>query len=448
VKVPHAAAESVIVQRAVIEAAATAASEETAAEAAALAPAAIAADRTAWAAAISAAIAPQADSAAATAVSAAARAVREAAQALAVHAVAAASVEAVRRVAAEAVLVVVVLAAEAAEDRVAEAVAAGEDAVRQEDITMKNRIILNIIIGCSLFTIGVSAQVRKFDSKAFATPDEAATAIITAASTYDEAALKEILGPNSFDIVHTGEPAADKQTAMDFAAMGNAAKKISYDPRNKMRATLLVGDDSWPFPVPLVKQGKNWYFDTKAGRQEILYRRIGNNELTAIQIMRGYVEAQQEYSLTKHDGALVNQYAQRLISTLGKHDGLAWQNPDGTWDGVIGDNVAKELEKSYAYSDKPQPFHGYYFKILKGQGPAAPLGKMDFILHDEKNGDAMIGGFALLAVPSFYQLTGVKSFMVSHDGVVYEKDLGPDSIAIGKAMEEYNPDNTWRVVKD
>ena len=308
---------------------------------------------------------------------------------------------------------------------------------------MKNRIILNIIIACLLLAIGASGQVRKLDSKAFSSPDEAATAIITAASTYDETALKEILGPNSFDIIHTGEPAADKQTAMDFAALGNTAKKISYDPRNKTRASLLVGENDWPFPVPLVKQGKSWYFDTNAGRREILYRRIGNNELTAIEIMRGYVEAQQEYSLTKHDGALVNQYAQRLISTPGKQDGLAWQNADGTWGGTIGERAAKELEKSYTYSDKPQPFHGYYFKILKGQGPAAPLGEMDFMVKG-----AMIGGFALLAVPSFYQLTGVKSFMVSHDGVVYEKDLGPDSIEIGKAMDKYNPDKTWSVVKD
>jgi len=161
----------------------------------------------------------------------------------------------------------------------------------------------------------------------------------------------------------------------------------------------------------------------------------------AIEICRGFVEAQQEYSLTKHDGAAVNQYAQRIISTPGKHDGLAWQNPDGTWGGTVGENAAKTLERTF--TGNPAPFYGYNFKVLKGQGQAARLGELDYVVDG-----AMIGGFALLAVPAAYQVSGVKSFIVSYDGVVYEKDLGPNTTEAAKAIERFNPDRSWTVVKD
>ena len=159
-----------------------------------------------------------------------------------------------------------------------------------------------------------------------------------------------------------------------------------------------------------------WFFDASAGRKEILDRRIGANELDAIAICHGYVEVQKQYALEAHDG--VNQYAQRIVSTPGKRDGLAWQNEDGSWAGPIGEKIARALQQGY--SGKAEPYHGYYFKILKGQGPAAPLGKMDFMVKG-----AMIGGFALVAVPAEYRVTGVKTFIVSHTGIVYEKDLGP-----------------------
>jgi len=151
------------------------------------------------------------------------------------------------------------------------------------------------------------------------------------------------------------------------------------------------------------------------------------------------VDVQKEYSLQAHDG--VNQYAQRIISTPGKQDGLAWKNDDGTWAGPVGEGIAKALEQGY--SSKAEPYHGYYFKILKGQGPAAPLGRIDFVVKG-----IMIGGFALVAVPAEYRVTGVKTFIVSHDGIVYEKDLGPDSLNIAKEMELYNPDKTWRRTDD
>ena len=193
----------------------------------------------------------------------------------------------------------------------------------------------------------------------------------------------------------------------------------------------------------LVKKKDKWTFDTKAGLQEILQRRIGANELDAIAICEGFVEAQQEYAQKKHDDSKVNQYAQRIISTPGKQDGLAWQNADGTWTGPVGEEVAKALQQGYSKKDKPQPYHGYYFKVLKGQGPAAPLGQMDFMV-----GGAMIGGFALAAAPADYKVTGVKTFIVSHTGIVYEKDLGANTLDVFQKLDIFNPDKSWQPTED
>jgi hypothetical protein len=192
--------------------------------------------------------------------------------------------------------------------------------------------------------------------------------------------------------------------------------------------------------MPIIKVGTKWFFNAKAGRQELLYRRIGNNELDAIEICRGYVEAQHEFALIKREGRPVNEYAQRIISTEGKQDGLVWRNADGTLGGPISDEIGKAIEQGYTRTD---PYHGYYFKILKGQGPAAPLGQMDFVVKG-----VMIGGFALIATPAQYRITGVKTFIVSHDGVVYQKDLGPNSLELSKKIERFNPDRTWTPVPE
>jgi hypothetical protein len=172
-----------------------------------------------------------------------------------------------------------------------------------------------------------------------------------------------------------------------------------------------------------------------------LLRRIGENEIDAIRICRGFVEAQHEYAIEKHDASELNEYAQRIISTPGKHDGLAWQNPDGSWGGPVGESIAKALAQGYEAN--PQPYHGYYFKVLKGQGPAALMGEMNFVVNG-----AMIGGFALSAAPAQYRVTGIKTFIVSHEGVVYEKDLGAESLKALKQIEVYNPDKTWKVTID
>lgn len=277
--------------------------------------------------------------------------------------------------------------------------------------------------------------------KTFATPKQAAEALIQAAASFDLSALKDILGPHGDDIVSSEDPVRDKNNASAFAAMAREQNEVAVDRDNPNRAVLSVGKEDWPLPIPLVKNGQGWSFDTEAGRKEVLLRRIGANELDAIQICRGYVEAQLEYALEKHDGAETNQYAQRIISTPGKHDGLAWQNPDGSWGGPVGEGVAKALEQGY--TSRSQPYHGYYFKILKGQGPAAPLGQMDFVVEG-----AMIGGFALAAAPAEHRVTGMKTFIVSYEGVVYQKDLGPDTLSIFKGMDLYNPDETWQRTDD
>jgi hypothetical protein len=279
------------------------------------------------------------------------------------------------------------------------------------------------------------------NQKQFNTPKEAADNLVQAAEAFDVAALKEILGPDSADILSSEDPVADKNRAIAFAAKAKEKNNVGMDSKNPNRAILTVGTDDFPLPIPIVKKKGKWTFDTKVGREEILNRRIGTNELDAIAVCRGFVEAQQEYAQEKHDDSKVNQYAQRIISTPGKHDGLAWQNPDGTWGGPVGEGVARALEQGY--SKQGQPFHGYYFKVLKGQGPAAPMGEMDFVV-----GGAMIGGFALAAAPAQYRVTGVKTFMVGPNGVVYEKDLGPDTLKVFESMDRFNPDKTWKTTDD
>jgi hypothetical protein len=278
-------------------------------------------------------------------------------------------------------------------------------------------------------------------AKLFDTPQKAADALIEAAAKFDVVALTHIFGTEGDDVVFTGEFAQDQKRAADFAAQAKEKKSVSVNPRGGNRAYLLVGNEDWPFPVPLVKRGDAWFFDADAGRQEMLYRRVGANELDAIQLCHGYVEAQYDYAYEKRDGYDVNQYAQRIISTPGKQDGLAWQNQDGTWEGPIGEKVARAIDQGYTVG--AEPYHGYFFKILKGQGPAAPLGEMDFVIEG-----AMIGGFALVAAPAEYGVTGVNTFMVSDDGVVYQRDFGPNTLNQFQNIKLYNPDKSWTPVQE
>jgi len=363
-----------------------------------------------------------------------------------------AAVAAVAVVVAAVAVVVAAVAEEDAEDK--------RTSMRRRQMKTKTNIMTSskissvacgMFISCLLSLAVQAAPAAKTDApptsqpkqKEFDSPKQAADALIQVAANFDVAAAKEILGPDGEDLVSSEDPVQDKNRALAFAAKAGEKNSIEIDKKNPNRAILLVGNDDFPLPIPIVKRKGKWSFDTKVGREEILNRRVGANELNAIEICRGFVEAQHEYAQEKHDDSKVNQYAQRIISTSGKHDGLAWQNADGTWGGPVGEGVAKALEQGYSNPSQPQPYHGYYFKVLKGQGPAAPMGEMDFVV-----GGAMIGGFALAAAPAEYRVTGVQTFIVGPDGVVYQKDLGPDTLKTFQSMDRYNPDKTWKVTED
>jgi DUF2950 family protein len=311
-------------------------------------------------------------------------------------------------------------------------------------ITTVAFILVGLCCGLPMISVAQTQAATKTAAvaqKDFDTPQQAAEAIIKAAGDYNVAELLAILGPDGKDLVESADPVEDKNNAQAFAKEAAAKNSIQISKSNPNRATIVVGEEEWPAPIPIVKKGSKWYFNTKEGKQEILFRRIGENELNAITVCRGYVSAQLEYASEVHDNSGINQYAQKIFSTPGKQDGLFWKNADGTPAGPIGEAVAKALEEGYTTGKGG--FHGYYFKILKGQGPSAPNGAINYVIEG-----AMIGGFALVAVPAEYRVTGVKTFIVNYDGIVYQKDLGSDSLNIAKAMELYNPDKTWQVTND
>ena len=298
--------------------------------------------------------------------------------------------------------------------------------------------LLGALAACGDASSESSAGSVDLAPQQFNTPEEAAAALVAAAERFDLPALKGILGSDGVSLVESGDTVRDRNDAMAFAAEAKTQQHLELD-STKTKAVLTVGNGSWPVPMPIVNRDGKWSFDAATGHDEILRRRIGRNELDAIDVCYGYVEAQRQYALVKHDGARVNQYAQRVISTTGKQDGLAWRGTDGTWQGPVGEAVARAIAEGY--KENNPPYHGYFFKILKGQGPAAPMGQMDFVVDS-----AMIGGFALVASPAEYLVTGVKTFIVSHDGIVYEKDLGEQTLEQFRKMDRYNPDSTWTPV--
>jgi len=277
--------------------------------------------------------------------------------------------------------------------------------------------------------------------KTFDTPQQAAEALVAAAEKDDIESLLQIFGKDGKDLVSSGDPVEDKNIRKSFVEKAREKMQLTADPQNPKRILLLIGADSWPMPVPIVRKSGKWLFDSKQGREEMLARRIGGNELDAIALLRGYVEAQKEYASQEHDGSGIHQYAQTMVSNPGKHDGLSWRNADGSVGGPIGDLVAQAL--AAGYTKKSEPYNGYYFRTLTAQGPAAPLGARDYIVNG-----MMIGGFAAVAWPARYGVTGVQTFMVSHDGIVYQKDLGPNTAKIAPTIKRYNPDKSWLVTED
>ncbi len=291
------------------------------------------------------------------------------------------------------------------------------------------------------FAIVFCAATFANAQQAFKTPDDAAAALVYAAKSNDIKGLVTILGPDGEDILSSGDEVADAATRQKFVAAYDVKHQIAMEGDNK--ATLVIGQDDFPLPIPLVRKDGIWRFDTVAGREEILFRRIGKNELEAIQSSLAYVDAQNEYAEKDRTGAGVNAYAQRIISQPGKRDGLYWPTSAGEDPSPLGEIIAQATRQGYRVGGGRTPFHGYYFKILKKQGAAAPGGEMDYVVKGK-----MIGGFALVAYPAEYRNSGVMTFLVNHAGNVFQKDLGPDTAKLAERMTSFNPDPSWQKVAD
>jgi hypothetical protein len=272
--------------------------------------------------------------------------------------------------------------------------------------------------------------------QAFKSPDEAMTALVTAAKNGDRKAVLAVLGRGGSDIVSSGDDVSDSETRDKFLAAYDDKHEIKMDGDSK--ATAIIGKDDFPFPIPLVRKDGTWQFDTAAGREEILARRIGRNELDTIQAMLAYLDAQNEYA-EKDRGAGVGVYAQRIVSSRGKKDGLYWPSAQGEEQSPLGELVAQATAQGYRAGRERIPFHGYYYKILSQQGPDAPGGEMDYEVRGK-----MIGGFALIAYPAQYGNSGVMTFIVNHKGTIYEKDLGSNTAKLVPRITWFNPDKTWK----
>ena len=299
---------------------------------------------------------------------------------------------------------------------------------------MQVQRLTGVLLGCILYAAAwpVLAQ-RTFDSA-----EAAAKALVAAAAADDEAALVDIVGAKYRDVVSTTDKAQDRENRTRFAQA--AAQYQLLRPEKDGRVTLLVGPDAWPLPIPIVQTAGAWRFDTAAGAEEVINRRIGANELAAIEALNVYVGAQRQYASKPRDNTNVRQFAQRLGSTPGKKDGLYWDA-----DASKGEELSPfgPLLKDAAGRTRGDPYHGYYFRILKGQGAAAPGGRYSYVLNGR-----MVAGYAMVAYPAQYRVSGVKTFIVNHYGDVYEKDLGPKTAEIAASMSAYNPDKTWSLVAD
>ncbi len=281
--------------------------------------------------------------------------------------------------------------------------------------------------------------------KLFSTPEDALKGLVEAVKIHDKAALDQIFGPSSKDLL-SGDAVQDAAESEEFAS--HVAEKTSLVKENDSKVIISIGNENWPFPIPLVKTNGQWFFDTEAGKEEILNRRIGEDELTAILVCRTYVKAQREYMLKDWDGDGILAYAQKLRSDPGKKNGLFWRHEPGEPVSPLGELVAQARMAGYKkekslFKEQPIPFHGYYFKTLTRQGKNAPGGKYNYII----NGN-MVGGFALVAFPSNWGKSGVMTFIANQQGKVYQKNLGPDTLKMAQDVDTYDPDKTWTPVKE
>lgn len=281
------------------------------------------------------------------------------------------------------------------------------------------------------------AHAETVKQRTFASPEEAVKAMVDALKANDVKVLESILGPGSKDLVSSGDPVADQSGREKFVKL--------YEEKNRVeqtadKAVLSIGNEDWPSPIPIVKKDGMWRFDSAAGKEEMLARRIGKNELSTIQFCLAYVDAQREYFRKDRDGDGILEYAQKFGSDKGKNNGLYWQVKQGEEQSPLGLLAAMAQKQGYSKKgSKPQPFFGYYYRILTGQGKNAPGGAYDYMVKGN-----MIGGFALVAYPAKYGASGVMTLIVNHDGVVYEKDLGKNTEKAAQAMKLFDPDSTWK----
>lgn len=283
------------------------------------------------------------------------------------------------------------------------------------------------------------AHASQTVQRTFPTPHAGVAALVSAVKANNQAALRAILGPQGEVLIDSGDPVADRRRRRAFVAAYDRAARIQIAGGTK--ATLVIGKDHWPMPIPLVKGARGWYFDTRAGEQEILDRRIGRNELSAMQVCLAIVDAEREYVTRDQNGNGILEYAQRLVSTPGKHDGLYWQPAPGQPPSPLGPLLAEAAKGGYAAADglASSPYHGYYYRILTRQGKDAPGGAYDYLVRGR-----MVGGYAVVAYPARYRVSGVMTFTVSHEGVVYQKDLGTNTEALASGMTTFDPDSSWK----
>jgi hypothetical protein len=297
-------------------------------------------------------------------------------------------------------------------------------------------VVLLLAIAWSLPTTAAEAKQRRF-----ASAEAGAEALIAALKANDVKAILAILGPEARPLITSGDPVENRRDRERVVQEYEASHSLVMS--GDTTAILQVGKDEWPLPIPLVKGDTGWHFDTRAGKEEILTRRIGRHELAAIEVCRAYVDAQREYYLRNPTGDALLHYAQKFLSTKGKRDGLYWATKDGEEPSPLGPQIARARGEGYgkakSAAGKPLPYHGYYYRILKAQGPDAPGGAYDYMVRDK-----MLGGFALVAYPASWGNSGVMTFLVNHDGVVYQKDLGPKTAALARQMTQFNSDSTWQ----
>jgi len=311
------------------------------------------------------------------------------------------------------------------------------------NLSMNNYYRLTLVLAVVL-ALGLAPPIFGADAvkqKTFSSPEEGVKALMEATKKNDTKAMLAILGPEAKSLIESGDQVSDRAAGERFVK--------SYEESNKLvksgdtQAVLEVGKDAWPFPIPLVKESAGWRFDTQEGKEEIINRRIGRNELDVIQVSLAFVDAEREYYQRDPDGDKLLQYAQKFISTKGKRDGLYWETKSGEQPSPLGPLVARARGEGYkGAAGKPIPYHGYYYKILTGQGKDAPGGAYDYLVKGK-----MMGGFGMVAYPAQYGTSGIMTFIVNHDGVVYQKDLGTKTASVAQAMTKFNPDKTWTAVK-